>query len=151
MYLHHNTMPKSLGVHVTFNQLKINCTLMKSNYKVTKQAKGVVPYQDKRQCIVRSKRPGACANGDEHSQLLTGTTKQQFSHIHRSVSFYPNITKFAVRLQLRGDWIPKLKQIMPCLSKLRVTKVSVLFSMYVCNMVSVFVLGPGPTGCNIPE
>ena len=30
--------------------------------------------------------------------ILIGTTKLRFSHIHRSVTFYPKITKFAVEL-----------------------------------------------------
>jgi len=40
------------------------------------------------------KKPGARANRSEY----TGTTKLRFSRIHRSVTFYPKITKFAVEL-----------------------------------------------------
>ena len=45
--------------------------------------------------VVRPKKPWACATG---VSILTGTTKHQFSCIHRSMTFYPKFTKFAVEV-----------------------------------------------------
>ena len=47
--------------------------------------------QDTQQCVMRPKKPWAHANGSEF-------TKLRFSRIHRSVTFYLKITKFAVEL-----------------------------------------------------
>ena len=52
-------------------------------------------YQDTRQCVVRLKKLG---RAQTEVSILTGTTKLRFSHIHRSMTFYLKITKFAVEL-----------------------------------------------------